>query len=227
VANTRIGSEYRRRTATVVHAASLCPMPTVVIPFAGVEGKTRLHASTRERRAVSLAMLADVLAAAAAVGAPRVVTADEEAAAIARELGAEIVADPGAGQGPAVAAALVDPEPGPILIVNADVPCVVASDLRALLAATPPGGIALVEALDGTTNALSLPGPEAFAPLYGPDSAARFRAHAAELGLETVAVAAPNLADDVDTLDDLHRLELRCGPRTRACLHELSAGAAR
>jgi len=201
-------------------------MPTVVIPFAGVEGKTRLHASRRARRALSLAMLGDVLAAAAAIGAPRVVTADEEAAAIARELGAEIVADPGEGQGPAVAAALADLDPGPMLVVNADVPCVVPADLRALLAATPAGGIALVEALDGTTNALSLPAPEAFAPLYGPDSAARFRARAAELGLQAVAAAVPNLADDVDTLDDLHRLQLRCGPRTQACLEALPGEAA-
>lgn len=201
-------------------------MLTVVIPFAGVEGKTRLHASRRARRALSLAMLGDVLAAAAAIGAPRVVTADEEAAAIARELGAEIVADPGEGQGPAVAAALADLDPGPMLVVNADVPCVVPADLRALLAATPAGGIALVEALDGTTNALSLPAPEAFAPLYGPDSAARFRARAAELGLQAVAAAVPNLADDVDTLDDLHRLQLRCGPRTQACLEALPGEAA-
>jgi 2-phospho-L-lactate guanylyltransferase len=199
-------------------------MPTVVIPFAGVEGKTRLHASRRARRALSLAMLGDVLAAAAAIGAPRVVTADGEAAALARELGAEIVTDPGKGQGPAVLAALADLDPGPTLVVNADVPCVVPADLRALLAATPAGGIALVEALDGTTNALSLPAPEAFAPLYGPDSAARFRARAAELGLQAVAAAVPNLADDVDTLDDLRRLRLRCGPRTQACLYELPVG---
>src|SRR5665213_1393414 len=125
-------------------------MPTVVIPFAGVEGKTRLHASRRARRALSLAMLGDVLAAAVAVGAPRVVTADGEAAELARELGAEIVPDPGEGHGPAVAAAIAEVEPGPILIVNADLPCVVPADLRALAAATPAGGIALVEALDET-----------------------------------------------------------------------------
>jgi 2-phospho-L-lactate guanylyltransferase (CobY/MobA/RfbA family) len=52
-------------------------MLTVVIPFAGVEGKTRLHTSRRARRALSLAMLGDVLAAAAAFGGLRVVTADE------------------------------------------------------------------------------------------------------------------------------------------------------
>ena len=115
--------------------------------------------------------------------------------------------------------------PAPILIVNADVPCVVPDDLRALLAATPAGGVALVEALDGTTNALSLPAPEAFAPLYGRDSAvALSRARreprpAARLG------RVPNLADDVDTLEDLQRLHLRLGPRSQAALAELTAEA--
>jgi 2-phospho-L-lactate guanylyltransferase (CobY/MobA/RfbA family) len=126
----------------------------------------------------------------------------------------------------AVAAALAGLDPGEMLVVNADVPCVVPDDLRTLLDATPPGGIALVEALDGTTNALSLPAPTAFAPLYGEDSAARFRARAAQLGLEAVAADVPNLADDVDTLDDLLRLKLRCGPRTQACLAALPLEAA-
>src|SRR5579864_6185527 len=112
-------------------------------------------------------MLGDVLAAGVAVGEPRVVTGDAEAAALARDVGAEVVDDPGGGQGAAVETALRGLEPGAILIVNADVPCVAPDDLRALLAATPAGGIALVEALDGTTNAMSLPAPEAFAPLYG------------------------------------------------------------
>jgi 2-phospho-L-lactate guanylyltransferase len=202
-------------------------MATVVIPFAGVEGKTRLHASRRARRALSLAMLGDVISAAAAVGTPRLVTVDDEAAEIAREVGAELAADPGGGQGPAVAAALEGLQPGPILIVNADVPCVVPDDLRALLAATPAAGIALVEALDGTTNALGLSAAEVFAPVYGRDSASRFCAHAHDLGLEAASVVVPNLADDVDTLDDLERLQLRCGPRTQACLAELPAGALR
>ncbi len=199
-------------------------MPTVVIPFAGVEGKTRLHTSRRARRALSLAMLGDVLSAATAVGDAHVVTADMEARDLAAELDASSVADPGGGQGAAVVAALAELAPGATLIVNADVPCVVHDDLRALLAATPAGGVALVEALDGTTNALSLPVPEVFAPLYGRDSAVRFRAHVEGLGLAAVVAVIPNLADDVDTLDDLERLQLRCGPRTQACLAQLPAG---
>jgi 2-phospho-L-lactate/phosphoenolpyruvate guanylyltransferase len=196
-------------------------MATLVIPFAGAEGKSRLHSSTRIRRALAHAMFCDVLAACVLVGRTRVVTPDEQGADAARDAGAEVVADPGGGQGLAVQAGLEGVEPGGILVVNADVPCVVPHDLRSLLAATPIAGLALVEALDGTTNALSLPSPNTFAPLYGPSSSDRFRAHAASLGLDVVSVAVPNLAEDVDTMDDLTRLQLRAGPRTQACLAEL------
>lgn len=195
-------------------------MATVVIPYAGAQGKTRLDVPGRVRRLVSLAMLGDVLAAAAAVGRMRVVTPDADGAEAALEHGAEPVDDPGGGQGAAVAAALEGVEPGGILVLNADVPCVVPEDLRSLLAATPAGGMALVEALDGTTNALSLSAAESFAPLYGAGSADRFLAHAAGLGIDAVSVAIPNVANDIDTLDDLRRLQLRCGPRTQAVLME-------
>jgi 2-phospho-L-lactate/phosphoenolpyruvate guanylyltransferase len=202
-------------------------MPTVVIPFAGMEGKTRLHSSRHTRHELSLAMLGDVLAAAAAVARIRVVTSDRAGASLAAEVGGEVVEDPGGGQGAAVHAGLAGLEPGGIAIVNADLPCVVPSDLRALLAATPAGGVALVEALDGTTNALSIPAPAAFAPLYGPGSASRFHAHAASLGLQSVSVAVPNLADDVDTIDDLQRLHLRLGPRSQTALGALPVGTLR
>jgi 2-phospho-L-lactate guanylyltransferase len=194
-------------------------MTAVVVPFR--EGKSRLSPSRHVRRKLALAMLADVLAACVAVGETTVVTDDADAAAVAAEAGAGAVDDPGGGQGAAVATALAGLEPSPVLVVNADVPCVVPQDLRALLAATPLGGIALVQAFDGTTNALSLPAPDVFAPLYGTGSADRFVEHARGLGLEAVRVAVPSLADDVDTLADLERLQLRVGPRTQAALVEL------
>jgi len=193
-------------------------MTTVVVPFAGAEGKTRLEAPSRARRELSLAMLGDVLAAAVAVGRTLVVTPDEAGAAVARDEGAEAVGDPGGGQGGAVRSALAHAD-GQTLVVNADLPCVVPDDLRALLAAVPDHGLALVEALDGTTNALALSGPDIFEPLYGPDSAGRFLA----LPVETVSVVIPNLAEDVDTLADLERLQLRCGPRTQARLATLAS----
>ena len=197
-------------------------MATVVIPFGGTDGKSRLHASRSVRRSLSLAMLADVIAACAPVGEVRVVTADRDGAELARDVGVDVSDDPGGGQGPAVAAALEGVEPGGMLIVNSDVPCVVPADLRALLAATPAGGMALVEALDGTTNALSISAVETFAPLYGRGSAGRFRAHAQDIGVDSVSVAIPNLADDVDTVADLKRLHLRLGPRSQIALAGLT-----
>ena len=197
-------------------------MAGIVVPFRGFAGKQRLTGFTEDgRRALVLAMLGDVLAATTAFGRTVLVTDDARGRDLASDAGAEVVDDPGGGQSPAVAAALGLFDTEAVLVVNADVPCVVPYDLRSLLAATPLGGIALVASEDGRTNALSLPAPELFQPLYGPRSAKRFASAARELGLAAVAAAIPNLSDDVDTREDLDRVQLRAGPRTQAALQEL------
>ena len=87
-------------------------MTTVVVPFAGSAGKTRLESDAR--RELSRAMLADVVAAASPIGSV-------------------VVADRSGGQGPAVAAALRGVE-GLVIVVNADLPCATTDDLEARLA---------------------------------------------------------------------------------------------
>ena len=191
-------------------------MAAIVVPFRGAGGKQRLGLlSGKARDALALAMLADVLAACRPVGETTVVTSDDLAGRLAEDHEAAVVTDPGSGQGPAVAAALRTLD-GRVLVVNADVPCVVPRDLHSLEAATPEDGLAYVAARDGTTNALGLSSPAHFAPLYGPGSADRFRMHAHTIGVDVVPAAIPNLADDVDSVEDLERLELRIGPRTLA-----------
>src|SRR5947209_8933567 len=98
-------------------------MTLVVVPYH--EGKSRLSDSRRLRRRVSLAMLADVLGACVAVGDTVVVTDDEEGRAAAAELGAAVHDDPGDGHGGAGGAERAGREAGPVLVDNADVPCVV------------------------------------------------------------------------------------------------------
>jgi 2-phospho-L-lactate guanylyltransferase (CobY/MobA/RfbA family) len=182
-------------------------MPSVVVPFRRVSAKQRLDPVPDDVRAVlAQAMLDDVLSACEAVGPT-------------------ILATEGA-QGEAVEAALRDTKGGPILVVNADLPCALPRNLLTLLGALPAGGLALVSAADGTTNALALAAPHLFAPLYGPGSAERFLARAARLEVPAAVAVIPNLADDVDTLADLERLEGRLGPRTAAALNELRAGLA-
>lgn len=149
-------------------------------------------------------MLGDVVEAARAVGRVLVVTDDPRVVPAP----AEVVRDPGHGLGAAVAAglALVDEH---ALVVNADLPAATPDALWRLAAA----GLALVEAADGTTNALSFPDPSLFAPLYGPGSADRFRAHAL---FATVSI--PELERDVDSDADLERFTAALGARTRALL---------
>jgi 2-phospho-L-lactate guanylyltransferase (CobY/MobA/RfbA family) len=180
-------------------------MASVVVPFRRESAKQRLAPVPDDVRAVlAQAMLADVLAACEAVGPT-------------------ILATEGA-QGEAVEAALRETKSAPILVVNADLPCVRPRDLFTLLGALPASGMALVPAADGTTNALALSAPHLFAPLYGPGSADRFLSRAARIEVPAAMAEIPNLADDVDTLSDLERLEGRLGPRTAAALNELRAG---
>jgi 2-phospho-L-lactate guanylyltransferase len=198
-------------------------MAAILVPFRGAEGKRRLAPATPEARvALGLAMLADVLAAAVAVAGTTVVTNDEAAWRVAADLEVDVLAGVPMGQGPAVEAALRRLEAvGPVLVVNADLPCVQPDDLRALLDAVPPAGIAVAPAADGTTNALALADASLFEPLYGPGSADRFLA----LTGHSTVLRHPNLAHDVDTLEDLRRYELRTGPRTQMAL--AMAGLAR
>lgn len=191
-------------------------MPTLVVPFRGTAGKSRLGTLPGDGRAIlAQAMLEDVVAACVATGPTFVVSPGDTVPA-----GARAVPDPHHGQGAAVAAALdaavAAGAVGPFLVVNADLPCATARDLFTLAGAVPDEGLAYVPAADGTTNALALAAPGIFAPVYGPGSAERFAALAPSRALDL-----ENLRDDVDTAGDLAALDRRLGPRTRAVARRL------
>jgi 2-phospho-L-lactate guanylyltransferase (CobY/MobA/RfbA family) len=160
---------------------------TYVIPYRSI-GKTRLGDS-----GLAAAMVSDVVDACRAADADDVL----------------IVGTPG-GQGEALRSALVEHR-GPVTIVNSDLPCATADELRHLTASAP----AIVPADDGTTNAIALRDAGHFVPLYGPGSAARY----AE-ALEARLLDLDGLRDDVDTWDDLERVRARVGPNTRKYLAE-------
>src|SRR5260221_8856109 len=116
-------------------------MATLVVPFRGAHGKSRLELPTPVARAALIqAMLADVVVACSSVGPTFVVAPPGVTLA-----GAVIVSDPGQGQGAAVRAGLEAAAAAagsqPLLVVNADLPCVTPRDLFALAGAVPAGGL--------------------------------------------------------------------------------------
>ena len=187
---------------------------TVVVPFrAG--GKSRLPASIRDE--VALAMLGDVLEAATALGPVRLVTA---------AAGCRSASQPSSGQTlsatPAAARALPCWPRSEVSTAPASWSTPISRARRPRRwRALPPGARRFVAAADGTTNALALPGPDWFAPLYGAGSAARFLA----AGFAPVSI--PELEQDVDTLADLERLALPAGPRTTLVVNHHKVGLAR
>ena len=90
-----------------------------------------------------------------------------------------------------------------VTIVSADLPLLAASEVCALVEATPLRGIAIARALDGGTNAISMRPPGLVKTHFGEPRSASV--HAA-LGVPSVFLDLPGLAFDVDTPADLQRL---------------------
>lgn len=219
-------------------------MNVIVVPAKPLaRAKARLAAvlSVEERRALTLAMLADVctVAVASGVGAVRVVASDEDTFATAREAGAEVVADPTPDAGlvpsleavsPGDAADVTDaadsPDSGPagrgggVLVLSSDLPAASPEDVRAVCGGR---GVALApDRAGGGTNALWRSPPRAIPLAFGAGSRRAHEDLAAGAGVPFRLVVRPGLALDVDTPDDLEAAwNAAIGPATRAALTQL------
>jgi 2-phospho-L-lactate guanylyltransferase len=161
------------------------------------------------------------------------VTADPDAAALARRYGAEVAAE-GArgGHTAAVAAAqhqLAARHLG-MLALPADVPLVEPADLQHLLAAHRPApAFTIAPAHDRKGSNAVLCTPADAVPLrFGDDSFLPHLAASRGCGIEPTVLALPNLALDIDTPDDLARLlAVLKRTATRALLDRWQIGAER
>ncbi len=107
----------------------------------------------------------------------------------------------------------------PILVLQADLPCLRASDLENLAEAAPatrPGVLADSEGLG--TVALTLPAGTSLSTAFGAGSFGRH----VRAGAEPIAVQAPHLRRDVDTLEHLRdAVRLGVGRHTRQVLERM------
>ncbi len=216
--------------------------PCAVVPVKRfAQAKQRLHAHCDDalRHALARAMLEDVLdalAAARGLAGVLLVTADAEAAGLARRRRIDVLEEetqPGGLNAAVTAAARHLSALGgrAMLVVPADAPGVSTGEIEHLGSAHAQrrDTVTLVPSHDhGGTNALLLDPPDAMAPDFGPDSFHRHlrRAHAA--GLATSVLELPGLSLDLDHPHDLQRfVATPSDTRTRRLLqaHSLLPGS--
>lgn len=209
--------------------------------WAIVPAKRLTHAKTRlaralspdERRALSLAMLRDVLSA---LGSARnldrvaVVTADQDLGLVASASGALVIPENSAGQNAALEAGAAycrEQGTGALLVVSADLPLLSAAAVERLIAqgmqAQQNCRVLLAPSLDGTgTNAMFQRPPGIIPFLFGLNSLQHHQQAAAERGVPVDLVRAREWAFDVDLPADLLDLAARPGQTyTQAALAQM------
>ncbi|HEY1853535.1 MAG TPA: 2-phospho-L-lactate guanylyltransferase [Solirubrobacterales bacterium] len=175
--------------------------------------KQRLAAGLdgERRRALAAAMAADVLeaiGAARSVARTLVVSGDPGAAAIASEVGAELVADDeDAGHVEAALLGIARAESvgaGTVVLLPGDCPLLDPRELDRLLTGLPDPYLAIVPDRHGEgTNSLVLRPPGAIVPAFGEGSRARHVAAARAAGIPFAVERVGSLALDLDTPADV------------------------
>lgn len=192
--------------------------------------KTRLALPEAARADLALAMACDVVRAALdcpAVTDVVVISDDSRARAAVLALGASVLDDePDAGLNPALSHGFrtvraAAPGAG-VAVVSSDVPGATPAELTVVLSAASGHERAFLADLSGTgTTVLTAGAGAELEPHYGPGSAA---AHEA-CGHRRLAVSAPGLSCDVDTVEDLvavlSQADRRAAPHTRAVADRL------
>lgn len=200
-----------------------------VKPFDLAKQRLASALTSTERTQLARLMFEDVLDAVAAahhwLAGILVVSADPQAAELARRLGAQALSEPSpSGINKALARAAerlpVDGNDG-LIIVPSDLPQITADTIVALTHhLSPARSVALIKAArDGGTNVLAVRPAGVIRPCFGPDSFARHCEAALAADIAPAVLTPPHLGCDIDRPADLATfLSLRTATRTHAFL---------
>lgn len=178
--------------------------------------KQRLQPALDPGERVALARTNAVRAIQAAGAGKRVlvVAGSEHAAALAKDLGADVLVEPRQeGQNTAARRGIrraVDEGAEAVLLLSSDLPLVTKEGVREVLDAgallVAPAVMAVPAIGRGGTNALYLHPPGAIGLHFGADSLAAFRREAHDAGVRFAVYPSPEMALDLDEPADLARL---------------------
>jgi 2-phospho-L-lactate guanylyltransferase len=206
-----------------------------VKPFRVAKARLSTALNRVDRARLARVMLQDVLGAMVAsrhlLAGVIVLTADDEAAAIARGHGALVLNEAApAGIDAAIARALdylADAPEAGMLVVPADLPQLSAASVERIVGfLSAPRAVAIVRAADGGTNLLGCKPAGIVRPSFGPDSFDRHCQAARLAGVTPTTLAWSHLDRDIDRPEDLAAfLSLGTATRTHAFLSSLAVAA--
>lgn len=193
----------------------MTPVASIVIPVKGIAtGKSRLAEilSSEERAALSQRLVEHVLATALkAMQASHteiaiyLLSPDAAIANIAESSSAHFLHQTSNGLNPGLSEAVAHLPVQRTVFLAADLPTLTSDDIAPLLNAKNVG-LAPDHGQTGT-NALSVPEPGSLPFSFGPNSLQLHLASAQKLGLQVDLIQRPGLAFDLDTKEDLERIE--------------------
>ena len=178
----------------------------VLVPLKALDrAKSRLTGalSAEERAELMRSLLERVVDVVREAGVERITVVTAESME-----GYDVWHDRGLAWNDALATATTEIVTAPLMaVIAADLPLVRPDEVEELLEATPARGIAIARALDGGTNAVAMRPPGLVRTHFGEASSAAVHAG---LGVEHVVLDMPGLAFDVDTPEDLARMQAAC-----------------
>jgi 2-phospho-L-lactate guanylyltransferase len=178
----------------------------VLVPLKALDrAKSRLAGalSADERAELMRSLLGRVVAVVREAGVEQITVVTAESMD-----GYDVWEDRGLAWNDALATATAEVVTSPLVaVISADLPLVQPDEVEELLEATPARGIAIARALDGGTNAVSMRPPGLVHTHFGEPASAAVHAG---LGVDHVVLDLPGLAFDVDTPEDLARMQAAC-----------------
>ena len=207
---------------------------TIVVAVQSTDNaKSRLSSGLNRfhRRNLVLSMLEDLLIAIREIhnGPLVIVTESSEYVEISDRFGADLIFDYGKGFKQAAETAIQHISNNhlsdSILILPGDIPQAKSSDLNTILEilSSPESNIlALSASEDGGTTALGVKPYSMFSPQFGPDSASKHRGEANRNAMKIIELSLESFKIDVDTIDDLIRIENTVGRQTRKALSKIA-----
>ena len=207
---------------------------TIVVAVQSTDNaKSRLSSGLNRfhRRNLVLSMLEDLLIAIREShnGPLVIVTESSEYVEISDRFGADLIFDYGKGFKQAAETAIQHISNNhlsdSILILPGDIPQAKSSDLNTILEilSSPQSNIlALSASEDGGTTALGVKPYSMFSPQFGPDSASKHRDEANRNAMKIIELSLESFKIDVDTIDDLIRIENTVGRQTRKALSKIA-----